>query len=45
MNPEEMSFTDYAAWLQFVAMELEESRLMTDWERKSAADFFWSEMG
>jgi hypothetical protein len=30
-------------WLSFTRGVLKDSRPMTDWERKAAADFFWSE--
>lgn len=31
------------AWMAFTREALKDSRRMTDWERKVAADFFWSE--
>ena len=31
------------AWMSFAQEALRDSRPMTDWERKVAADFFWSE--
>ena len=31
------------AWMAFTREALKDSRPMTDWERKAAADFFWSE--
>jgi len=30
-------------WMAFTREALKDSRPMTDWERKAAADFFWSE--
>jgi hypothetical protein len=30
-------------WLSFTREALKDSRPMTDWERKAAAEFFWSE--
>jgi hypothetical protein len=31
------------AWMAFTHEALKDSRPMTEWERKAAADFFWSE--
>jgi len=31
------------AWMAFTREALKDSRPMTEWERKAAADFFWSE--
>jgi hypothetical protein len=31
------------AWMGFTREALKDSRPMTEWERKAAADFFWSE--
>jgi hypothetical protein len=35
--------TTSLAWMAFTQEALKDSRPMTDWERKAAADFFWSE--
>lgn len=34
---------DPSPWMTFIREVLKDSRPMTDWERKTAADIFWSE--